>query len=144
MFPFPNFTQIMDTLKQLPTTWWGKLLPGRSPGLPIPDVVRKDAARLEMTEKILTRIEAGGKKIYFLPLVDSYTEETQKMRDAYRVMLREPAVKAALLTKILGVAHLDLKVTPASDRPLDRLASDIRPSDCGPIHPPYSIQIDFT
>ena len=56
MFPFPNFTQIMDTLKQLPTTWWGKLLPGRSPGLPIPDVVRKDAARLEMTEKILARM----------------------------------------------------------------------------------------
>src|SRR5262249_52685039 len=66
----------------------------------------------------------GGKKIYFLPLVDSYTEETQKVRDAYRIMLREPSVKAALLTKILGVAHLDLKVTPASDRPLDRLASD--------------------
>jgi len=45
-------------------------------------------------------VAAGGKKILFLPLQDSYTMETQKMRDTYRLMLREPTVKAGLLTKL--------------------------------------------
>jgi len=45
-------------------------------------------------------VAAAGKKIFFLPLQDSYTMETQKMRDTYRLMLREPTVKAGLLTKL--------------------------------------------
>jgi hypothetical protein len=47
------------------------------------------------------------------------------LRDAYRLMLREPAVKAAILSKVLGVAHLDLKVEPASESPADMQAADL-------------------
>src|SRR5580692_2649973 len=74
-------------------------------------------------EKIHARIGASGVKLRFLPLTDNYTEETQEMRNAYRIMLREPTVKAALFTKILAVASLDIQVQPGGKKPVDQLAS---------------------
>lgn len=50
--------------------------------------------------------------------------ETYEMRRAYREMvLREPAVKSAILTKALAVASLDLQVLPANKRLTDDKAA---------------------
>lgn len=53
---------------------------------------------------------------YAAPLTssgDNWTGETWEIREGYRrYALKEPSVKAALLTKILAVAQLDLVVTP--------------------------------
>lgn len=51
-------------------------------------------------------------KIWFLPYADSQTGETAAIRAAYREMPRNEMVKAALHTKILGVASLDWQVQP--------------------------------
>src|SRR5262245_26343688 len=50
---------------------------------------------------------------WFLPYFDDQTGETVAMRLAYRRMLADPNVKAAMLGKLLGVASLDLQVHPA-------------------------------
>jgi hypothetical protein len=75
-------------------------------------------------EKLRARLIGGDHQIRLLPILDSYTEETEEMRRVYRVMLRSPVVKAAVLTKILAVASLDIQVHPASDRLIDREAAD--------------------
>lgn len=61
-------------------------------------------------EKIRTAATSG--QLRFLPYLDKLTEETSEIRDHYRVMLREPTLKAALLTKVLGVASQDVQVHP--------------------------------
>lgn len=56
----------------------------------------------------------------FLDYIDPHTEETFEIRRQYRIMLREPAVKAALLGKLFAVASLDFRVIPASQSERDR------------------------
>lgn len=63
-----------------------------------------------VVEKIRTAMLGG--QLQFLPWLDNLTEETQEVRDNYRKMLREPTLKAALLTKVLAVASLDVQVHP--------------------------------
>ncbi len=63
-----------------------------------------------VAEKIRTAVTTGT--ITFLPHLDTLTEENDTIRAAYPVMIREPAVKAALLTKVLAVAALDVQVHP--------------------------------
>lgn len=63
-----------------------------------------------IVEKIRTAASTGT--LHFLPRLDQLTGETQEIRAAYREMLREPTVKAALLTKVLAVAALDTQVHP--------------------------------
>ncbi len=63
------------------------------------------------------KISAGPPGIvlpWFLPFFDDRTGETQQMRHAYRRMIAEVNVKAALLGKLFGVASLDLQIVPAS------------------------------
>jgi hypothetical protein len=53
---------------------------------------------------------------WFLPYFDDKTGETNKMRQAYRLMWADPNVKSACLGKILAVASLDLKIQPADKK----------------------------
>jgi len=75
------------------------------------------------------RLRAGhggiGGKLWFLPYADSRTGETERMRAEYRLMLRDPTVKQALLSKVFGVGILDASVQPADEtRPGDKDAAD--------------------
>lgn len=63
------------------------------------------------------KVRSGPQNIvipWFLPYFDTEQtlHETATMRAAYRRMLADPNVKAALMGKILAVAALDLKVIP--------------------------------
>jgi|SRR5579859_4996799 len=58
------------------------------------------------------------------PFTENLTGETQAIRDAYRQMLKEPTVKAAITTKIFAVASLDLSVKPASRNQVDKDIAD--------------------
>ncbi len=70
-----------------------------------------DAGKYVVAEKV-----AGGprgvKLPAFLPFIDEKTGETEQMRLYYRMMMRDPIIKAALLGKTLDVASLDLHVNP--------------------------------
>lgn len=59
-----------------------------------------------------------------LPYYDADATETTEMRQAYRQMLREPVVKAALLQKVFAVASLDVQVHPAEKTVADASGSD--------------------
>jgi Protein of unknown function (DUF935) len=73
----------------------------------------------------LIRTAALGRQLHFLPWLDNYTKETPELRQAYREMLREPTVKAALSTKVLAVASLDVLVHPQDeDDPRQREVAD--------------------
>lgn len=50
---------------------------------------------------------------WFAPYLDDRTGETATMRLAYRRMLADPNIKAAILGKILAVCALDLQIIPA-------------------------------
>lgn len=76
--------------------------------------------REQMREKIRAGLGALGDRIRFLPYHDAVGgPETESMRRAYREMVRESAVKAGFLKKVLSVASLDVTVTPASDSDRD-------------------------
>lgn len=77
-----------------------------------------------LKEKIRAYLSAYGSQTRFFPILDSYTEETPEIRRHYPIMLRDPYVKSALFTKTLAVAALDPQVNPASQRRVDRKASD--------------------
>jgi len=65
---------------------------------------------------------------WIAPYLDESTGEPADARASYRLMWADPVVKAALLGKLLAVAHLDVKVTPyggVNARPADRRAADI-------------------
>lgn len=91
---------LRDTL----TPWLGPALSRRRP----------PADRMGR-EKVAALSTVGN--VWFLPYLDTLTGETQAMRMAYRLMLRDPTVKAALYSKLFGVASLDLQVTPDGDGP---------------------------
>lgn len=61
-------------------------------------------------EKIRTSMSGGT--LVFLTHYDQITDETPEARAAYRKMLRESTIKAALLTKVLSVSALSLQVHP--------------------------------
>lgn len=74
------------------------------------------SSRELMREKIRAGLGVLGGKIRFLPYHDAVGgPESPSMRRAYREMIRESAVKAGLLKKVLSVASLDVTVTPTSD-----------------------------
>ena len=81
-------------------------------------------AEVLMAEKIRTAMQAGRSQVRFLPMADSYTEETAAIRQAYRVMWRDPYIKASLLTKVLAVASLDPQVNPESENPSDKAGAE--------------------
>lgn len=67
-------------------------------------------------EKVRSAV-AGG--LRFLPRLDNYTDETQEIRESYRLMLREPVLKSAHKTKVAAVAQLDWRVIPTDRNPRD-------------------------
>lgn len=88
-----------------------------------PSAITPQAERAWLSEEI--RVYAT-KQPYSSPLTTDdgglSAGETWEMRRAYREMaMREPAVKASLLTKCIAVASLDLQVMPCNKRsPQDR------------------------
>lgn len=105
-------SRLVDALKRIPLAIFGPPRPGSSYDREI------------RTEKIRAGLGYWGDKVRFLPYVDSVVKETTAMRTAYRQMISEPNIKAAFQTKVLSVAALDLKATPASDSPRDKIVSD--------------------
>jgi len=101
---------ILSWLRERGTYWLGPIL---SKGTQAWQAVRG--------EKVRDRL-AG--RHWFLPWIDDLTSEPETVRAAYCVMLRDPAVKAAVLTKLLSVASLDLGMKSASKSQKDR---DIAP-----------------
>lgn len=85
-------------------------------GWPGPSLARKhEAGEIVQREKV--RSGPSGVIIpWFLPYFDDQTGETSTMRIAYRRMVADPNVKAAFLSKIFGVASLDLRILPANKR----------------------------
>lgn len=104
---------ILNWLRSLGTPWLG------------PTASRHTAAEAELTdEKVRARMAGLAGRVWFLPYQDSITGETEGMRRAYRLMLRDPNVKAALLDKILSVAALDTSVNPGDEDPRDEIGSE--------------------
>lgn len=83
-----------------------------------------DFGRIVTEEKIRGRLAGLGVQIRFLPYHDAVVDTTPEMQAAFRQMLREPAIKAPFLTKILSVAALTLTITPASKSQADRRIAD--------------------
>jgi len=75
-------------------------------------------------EKLRAAHTSLAHKVWFLPYQDSVVGESNVMRACYRQMLRDPTVKAAVLSKVFGVASLDASVNPASELPGDARAAD--------------------
>lgn len=81
-----------------------------------PRLSRGTPADIELRSE---KVAGGPRNIVlpnFLPFYDDPTGETLAMRRAYRQMLVDPNVKAAVLSKVLGVAALDLQVQPANKK----------------------------
>jgi phage gp29-like protein len=74
--------------------------------------VRQWAQRV--AEKVRVAV-AGG--LRFFPQLDRYTEETSEIRQAYRLMLRDPVLRSAHDYKVQGVSSLDWNVIPTSSTP---------------------------
>ena len=99
----------------------------RSIGLPwtgARDARQNPATARIAGEQVKANMGALGGRFWFLPYVDSLTGETPAMRIAYRTMLREPAIKAALYGQILNVASLELQVHPGTDTARGLLKAD--------------------
>lgn len=66
---------------------------------------------------------AGG-RMRLAPYLDHLTEETDEIRAAYPVMLKDGPIRAALMTKVLAVSQLPLQVHP-------RQKKSPRDQECG-------------
>jgi len=98
---------VLNWLRSIGTSWLGSWRVGTA------------GAELQAERAKVRPSEVTG-RAWFLPWVDSLTGETQQQRLAYRLMLKDPNIKAALLDKILSVAALDLSVNPGGDEPRDK------------------------
>lgn len=95
---------IVQRIRETLGGWVG---PQRSVGTPLERHVIEEKAA------------AGPRNVvfpWFLPYFDNHTRETEAMRLAYRHMLADPRVKAALFGKLFGVCSLDLKILPADKK----------------------------
>lgn len=97
---------ILDWLREKAAPWLGpKLSRDRKP------------AWMLGSEKIKAQLTGFAGQFWFLPYIDTYTQETEAIRQMYPVMLRDSTVKAALFSKLFNVASLDLDVQPDGDGP---------------------------
>ncbi len=109
----PSLSDFFRSLTRLPLTMLGRVRPESA-----------ESQFLAM-EKLRAYLGSAGAHTRFLPFLDNFSNETGDMRTAYRKMLiAEPAVKAALLSKVLAVAALDVTVQPASKNPRDQQIGD--------------------
>ncbi len=88
--------------------------------------LKKFVPRFTRTPPLLEQIRAATVSGYLnlLPWYDQYTEETAEMRQMYRIMMRDPTIKAGLFDKVFSVAAMDLQLAPASESPRDKLIAD--------------------
>lgn len=101
----------MSLLGRVVNNWWGRAEKSETKTPPPTD------PRRDFDEKIRAYLGGGiSGRIQFLPWIGDQTDETPAMRRAYRQMLKDPVVKAALYTKVLGVASLDVQVQPGVPR----------------------------
>lgn len=71
------------------------------------------------------RVYAGVSRLRRSVFHDNFTGETREMRLKYRFALAEPAVKAALIGKIISVCSLSLQVKPKDRKnPRDKEVAD--------------------
>lgn len=68
----------------------------------------------QLADMVVDRIRTAstGGTITFLPYLDNLMEETDEIRAAYPVMLRDSMVKAAIHTKVLAVTALAVQYHP--------------------------------
>lgn len=115
--PFPALSNLFRRLA--PST------NGHGNGVPISRFRKyglKETRRSE--EKLKSRYAFGGKEIagqfWFLPYTDTWHNETETMRAAYRGMLRSPYIKSPLMMKCYSIASLDWEIiAERSDSPRD-------------------------
>lgn len=101
--------RLSRAFQYFPLGWLGKAKVERSP-----------QSETVFKEKLKQVISSQGHHVRFLPYADRYTEETDEIRKAYPVMLRDPYIKQALYTKVFGVASLDLQIHSASKSARDK------------------------
>lgn len=111
------FREFLRSLREMGTPFVGRKLARRTgvEGTLGQPLIQTQADTVESAERRRNRVTTGKSATgrYVLPsLTDTFTGETAAHRAAYKKMLAEPSVKAALLSKILSVAPLDLVVTP--------------------------------
>lgn len=78
----------------------------------------RESGRAITSDKITSALRSGLSSVTFLPWTNDHGSESQTMRRAYRVMLKDPIVKAAVLSKLFGTASLTLRVQPDGNGPL--------------------------
>lgn len=84
-----------------------------------PDASRDTEAMEDLRDERVKRGPPGVVIPNFLPYINEQTSgigENQAMRQAYRKMLGDANIKAALLSKLFAVAALDLKIHPADKK----------------------------
>lgn len=91
-----------------------------------PTVEEKHDAQAAKTamlrEKLYTTFQGG--QLRFLPMDDGVTDETPEMRSEYlKMFLKEPSIKAAMMTKYISVVASKMSIIPASEDPMDKEAS---------------------
>ncbi len=101
--------RLSRAFQYFPLGWLGKAKVEKSP-----------QSETVFKEKLKQVISSQGHHVRFLPYADRYTEETDEIRKAYPVMLRDPYIKQALYTKVFGVASLDLQMHSASKSSRDK------------------------
>lgn len=101
--------RLSRAFQYFPLGWLGKAKVEKSP-----------QSETVFKEKLKQVISSQGHHVRFLPYADRYTEETDEIRKAYPVMLRDPYIKQALYTKVFGVASLDLQIHSASKSSRDK------------------------
>lgn len=127
------FTKPAKPVKPIAPTIEPATAPTETSGAPItPAIITEYPAGLRLVEthpnltepskrRRRTSIGASQLRLTLMPYIDDRTGETAEMRQAYKQMLRDDAVKAALMSKVLAVASLDLSVEPDNeDDPRER------------------------
>lgn len=86
---------------------------------PRQDASAQEAKTSLMREKLFTTFQGGA--LRFLPMDDGITDETPEMRSEYlRILIKEPSVKSAMLSKIIAVVSSKMSVLPVSEDPMDK------------------------
>lgn len=88
------------------------------------DKITPTLAKQSLLREKLFHMFQGG-QLRFLPMSDGVTEETPEMRAEYiKMFLKEPSIKAALLSKIIAVASMKWSILPASEDPKDKRVAE--------------------
>jgi hypothetical protein len=89
---------------------------------PYHEIVQMQAAFERRANEVIKSLATN--KIRLLPYFQSIDGETPQMRRAYRAMMREPTVRAAIYQLVLPCCFANLEMKPASDNPVDKEAAE--------------------